>query len=93
MKLKSIAAITSRAPAGSAVHRGARVLALLVLLVTPALVGGQAVPATSPVAAEASAASAQLDSLVAHALEVNPTIRAARQRVDAARARIGPAGT
>jgi outer membrane protein TolC len=38
------------------------------------------------------AGAASLDSLVARALEANPRIRAARDRVDAARARRGPAG-
>lgn len=33
-----------------------------------------------------------LDSLVSRALDVNPTVRAARERAEAARARIGPAG-
>lgn len=36
--------------------------------------------------------SAGLDSIVARALAVNPTLIAARQRMDAARAGIGPAG-
>jgi outer membrane protein TolC len=65
----------------------------LALLAVPSLVQGQAASGARPRAIEADATSAQLDSLVARALEVNPTIRAARQRVDAARARIGPAGT
>ena len=34
----------------------------------------------------------ELDSLVNRALAVNPAVRAARERVEAARARIGPAG-
>lgn len=36
--------------------------------------------------------STDLDTLVAAALVVNPTVRAARQRVQAARARVGPTG-
>lgn len=39
-----------------------------------------------------TAATPSLDSLVSRALEVNPSIRAAQRRVDAARARTGPAG-
>jgi len=55
--------------------------------------GGPAVATaqTDPVSA-AGNSSARLDSLVGHALEVNPSIHAASRRVDAARARIGPAG-
>jgi outer membrane protein TolC len=48
----------------------------------------QSVP--SPPAARTDAAP--LDSLVARALKVNPSIRASEQRVEAARAGIGPAG-
>lgn len=44
-------------------------------------------------AASAQSASLALDSLVATALARNPALIAARARVDAARARIGPAGT
>ncbi|HUF12303.1 MAG TPA: TolC family protein [Longimicrobiales bacterium] len=38
------------------------------------------------------AAAEPVDSLVAIALQVNPTLRAAERAIDAARARIGPAG-
>lgn len=47
----------------------------------------------APAAAEDSAhAEAQLDSLIAIAVLVNPAVHAAQQRVHAAQARIGPAG-
>ncbi len=93
MKQRSIAGrITWRASARRATDGATFGVALLAFLVTGAPVQGQALPARSP-SAEAAAASAQLDSLIARALEVNPTIRAARQRIDAARARVGPAGT
>lgn len=62
------------------------VLALLV--VTPAWVAAQQLPAAPVTDGEVSS----LDSLVALALEVNPSIHAAARSVDAARARIGPAG-
>lgn len=42
--------------------------------------------------AAAMAAAEDVDSLVARALVVHPEIRAARERIEAARARIGPAG-
>lgn len=44
------------------------------------------------IAAAQTATASAVDSLVAVALAVNPTIHAAERRVDAARARIGPAG-
>ena len=53
----------------------------------PDVVGAQA-PAAAPVA---DTRSSNLDSLVAQALATSPTVRAASIRVDAARARIGPA--
>jgi len=43
-------------------------------------------------AQEESRAPDTLDSLVLHALEVNPSVRAAQRRLEAARARVGPAG-
>lgn len=46
-----------------------------------------------PVHAQPVEERAEPDALVAAALEVHPMIRAARARVDAARAAIGPAGT
>ena len=74
----------SRAGASSATsgfHQTAPVMALLLLgLALPGNAHGQAAPKTA------------IDSLVAVALGTNPTIRAAERRVDAARARIGPAG-
>lgn len=48
--------------------------------------------ALDPARAQLSAPVSALDSLVAHALAVNPSVKAARARVDAARARIGAAG-
>jgi len=42
--------------------------------------------------ATAQSRPADIDSLVARALVVSPALIAARHRVDAARARIGPAG-
>ncbi len=77
----------SRAGASSATsgfQKTARVLAL-VLPVLPVL----ALPGSAHAQAAAETA---VDSLVAVALGANPTIRAAERRVDAARARIGPAG-
>ena len=62
-------------------HHPAPVLALVLLAL--------ALPAGAPAQAPAQSA---VDSLVAVALGVNPVIRAAERRVDAARARIGPAG-
>lgn len=70
-------------------------LALLVLLGLPLSSPAQeAGPrgATSSIVV-ALAATADVDSLVARALAVNPAIRAARERIEAARARIAPAGT
>ncbi len=56
----------------------------------PAIGTAQVAPvADAPVE---SAAPAALDSLVARALSVNPAIRAASDRLEAARAAVGPAG-
>ena len=54
----------------------------------PSAGGAQAGPPAAPVAAAASA----VDSLVTLALTTSPAIRAANARVDAAQARIAPAG-
>lgn len=69
-------------------------IGFLILVVLPTAVRSQTPTLLGrvPVATD-GAAAADLDSLVAHALAVNPSIRAARERVEAARARIGPAGT
>jgi outer membrane protein TolC len=64
--------------------RRARTRALLLAVTTATTALGQG--------ARASAAATDLDSLVARALAVSPQLRAANRRVDAARARIGPAG-
>ena len=61
-------------------------LLLLALAAAPLTIAAQR-PAESAVAP-----ASDLDSLVSRAFEVNPTVRAARERVQAARARIGPAG-
>ena len=49
-------------------------------------------PAEAQSAATAASGAAALDSLVAHAMSTSPMVRAAGARVDAAQARIGPAG-
>ncbi|MGI9188739.1 MAG: TolC family protein [Longimicrobiaceae bacterium] len=65
---------------------GVRVIAVGIALTT----GGAAAQAAPAGAADGSP---PLDSLVARAIAVNPAIRAAADRVEAARAAIGPAGT
>ena len=66
-------------------QRSPLVLFALVLAVTTA------VPGVAGAQAAADTLSSNLDSLVGRALATSPTIRAANIRVDAARARIGPA--
>ena len=66
-------------------QRSRLVLLALVLAVTTV------VPDVAGAQATADTLSSNLDSLVARALATSPTIRAANVRVDAARARIGPA--
>jgi outer membrane protein, heavy metal efflux system len=62
--------------------------------VLPVALPGQELPQGAGLAsAGAPPPAANVDSLVALALAVNPEIRAARARTEAARARIGPAGT
>ncbi|MGH7464013.1 MAG: TolC family protein, partial [Longimicrobiales bacterium] len=69
------------------------VLALVLLSAMPASAQIPPVPERPPAAAEDSThAEAQLDSLIAIAMLVNPAVHAAQQRVNAAQARIGPAG-
>jgi len=48
--------------------------------------------ASRPAAAVSAADGGDLEALISHAISVSPTIAAARHRVDAARARVGPAG-
>lgn len=68
-------------------------LVLVLLSSMPASAQTPPVPDRAPAAAEDSAyAEAQLDSLIATALRVNPAVHAAQQRVHAAQARVGPAG-
>ena len=72
-----------------------RLLALLLIsfLAPAAQAVAQSIPAArGESSAVAPTAVAAVDSLVTHALAVNPMIRAARSRVEAARAAIGPAG-
>ncbi|MGH7444894.1 MAG: TolC family protein [Longimicrobiales bacterium] len=76
-------------------RRGTRhVLALVLLASMPASAQTQQAPKESQHMAVdgASQADARLDSLIATAVEVNPALDAAQQRVRAAQARIGPAG-
>lgn len=49
-------------------------------------------PARGNAQPSSASGSASLDTLVATAVAANPAVRAARLRVDAARARVGPAG-
>ena len=63
-------------------------VALVVLATMPCIVDAQ----REALSSRSDTLSPTIDSLVARALATNPTIRAARARVDAARARIGPAG-
>ena len=60
---------------------------IALLVGAPAFTGAQV-----PVAPVPDADVSSLDSLVALALEANPSVHAAARNVDAARARIGPAG-
>lgn len=59
---------------------------------TAAVMALFAMVAASPPRAQAQDSNARVDTLVAHALAANPALRAARARVDAAQARIAPAG-
>ena len=63
---------------------GAAILLLLALR-TP-------VVAQTPLSGASETATASLDALLAHANTSNPSVRAARERVEAARARVAPAG-
>lgn len=81
--------------------RGARCV-LVLLLLRAGSASAQTTPASEPRPNADSASQRvdgpsqrdeQLDSLVAAALAANPAIHAAELRVEAARARIGPAGT
>jgi cobalt-zinc-cadmium efflux system outer membrane protein len=62
--------------------------AMLLLMAHATAVLGQAVPATMT-----DTAGTPLAALLTRARESNPTLRAARERVEAARARVTPAGT
>lgn len=83
-----------------AVHRVSYIverIALVAFAVVAAAPGGagaqDSASALAPVAQHArSSPASDIDSLVAHAVAVNPELRAARSRVDAARARVAPAG-
>ncbi|MGH7447283.1 MAG: TolC family protein, partial [Longimicrobiales bacterium] len=69
------------------------VLALVLFSAMPATAQPQQMPERAPAAPEDSThAEAQLDSLIAIAMLVNPAVHAAQQRVHVAQARIGPAG-
>jgi outer membrane protein TolC len=94
MMLRIIAhAIQRRALAGSWYARARCVGLMFATTFAAAPVRGQTPgnPITREVAAVAGAPS--LDSLIAHALEANPRIRAARAQIESARARVAPAGT
>ena len=73
----------------------ARVLVTLALLSVSRLAGAQSRAPQSPASAKASTLEngAELDSLIVRAQSINPTIRATASRVDAARARLGPAAS
>lgn len=66
---------------------------LLAILALAPAIGGAAAQQPVPITGTEQAGAASIDSLVLRALAVNPSIRASAQRVEAARAAIGPAGS
>lgn len=82
------------------VHHVTHIVRHLVLVAFAAVAGAprgavaqDSASAVAPLVQRArSAPASDIDSLVAHAVAVNPELRAARSRVDAARARVLPAG-
>src|SRR5665213_2890292 len=68
----------------------ARALTIRTALIGTIIVACQSAQAQQP--HEQTDSGAALDSLIAHAVAVSPAIRAAQARVDAARAKISPAG-
>jgi len=68
----------------------ARALTIRTALIGTIIIACQSAQAQQP--HEQTDSGAALDSLIAHAVAVSPSIRAAQARVDAARAKISPAG-
>lgn len=90
--ISSASAVERPGPARRMAPGPVRVLIATALLLATSAAGALAQPVAGAPASPASSGDG-LEALISEALSVHPSIHAARDRVEAARAAIGPAGT